>query len=38
VVQERLGQTHVLAVAVDVRATTETTQTHLRTVLAVRTA
>lgn len=37
VVQQRLDQTYVLAVAVDVRATTETSQTHLQTVLAVRT-
>lgn len=38
VVQERLGRTHVLAVAVDVRATAETTETRRRFVLAVRTA
>jgi hypothetical protein len=38
VVQQRQGQTQILAVAVDVRATAETTESRLRTVLVVRTA
>jgi len=38
VVQERSGRTHVLAVAIDVRATTDASETLLRTVLEVRTA
>jgi hypothetical protein len=38
VVQQRRGRTQILAVAVDVRATAETTEARLRTVLVVRTA